>query len=934
MEPWYKITKPRKEVREGRSFNPDEFAIHLEQVIAGTAPEDYRDPEQFFARTCFTRALREHAGMVLRRLSGATVNTAPVMTLITQFGGGKTHTLTALYHLVTDGAKAIEYPGIDNLIREAGISTVPQAKVAIFVGNAWDPREGRESPWIDVARQLAGDKGVQELGAAAKTTPPGTEALARVFAAADGPVLLLFDEVLNFLNRNRNMADQFHAFIQNLTVATTGTTHGAAVISLPRSQVEMTEWDMQWQDKITKVVRRVAKDLIANDEAEISEVIRRRLFEDIGSDKVRKNICKAYADWCFERRAQLPPEWTSVDSAATEDKAREHLRRRFESCYPFHPATLSVFQRKWQALSQYQQTRGTLAMFAQWISWAFRTGFTEARREPLITLGSAPLEVPEFLSIVLGQLGESKLVGAIDSDISGTNSHARALDADTKGALRSIHQRVGTTILFESSGGQVDKVAHLPELRFALGEPEVDTTSVDNAAFALEDKSYFVRRVGTDGFKISHQPTMKKVVNDRRASLDEDTEINPAMRSLVEKEFKRGAGIPVVLFPADGASIQDTPRLTLVIVDPESEWTGSGTLREQIAEWTRLRGKSPRLYPASLVWCFKKPGRDLRDKVELLLAWKRVAQEIAEGTLGGDFDRADRAEIHSKVSDAEEAAKDDVWGGYRYVVIADSHEPAGLKAIDLGAGHSSGGETICGRVITALKSQALLNESVGAGYIERNWPPALKESGAWPLASLRQSFLNGSLTRLLDPDTTLRGKIVEFVSRGDFGLASGQKPDGKYDRVWFNKPVASDEVAFESGVFLLLKSKASQLETESGKSIGPDPTPRPEPTPVDGQDTPTPVPGVDPGPEPAPGAGTRTFIIYGNVPPELWNRLGTKVMPKLRNGSDLKIEVEFSVTIDGKLAQGFETELKQILEDLGLTEKIYVDKVVDGSGVE
>ncbi len=166
----------------------------------------------------------------------------------------------------------------------------------------------------------------------------------------------------------------------------------------------------------------------------------------------------------------------------------------------------------------------------------------------------------------------------------------------------------------------------------------------------------------------------------------------------------------------------------------------------------RQRGKSPRLYPGSLVWCLKKPGRDLRDKVELWLAWKRVNKEVAEGTLGEDFDRADRAEIVTKAADAEEAAKDEVWGGYRFAVLADHQEPDGLKTIDLGAGHSSGSETLCGRVITALKSQALLNESVGAGYIERNWPPALKDTGAWPLASLRQSFLNGSLTRLLDPD--------------------------------------------------------------------------------------------------------------------------------------------------------------------------------------
>jgi len=127
MEAWYKIATPRKEVREGRSFNPDEFAIHLEQVIARTASEDYREPKQFFARTCFTRALREHAGMVLRRLSGETANTTPVMTFITQFGGGKTHTLTALYHLAVNGAEATAFSGVDALIREAGMTTVPEA---------------------------------------------------------------------------------------------------------------------------------------------------------------------------------------------------------------------------------------------------------------------------------------------------------------------------------------------------------------------------------------------------------------------------------------------------------------------------------------------------------------------------------------------------------------------------------------------------------------------------------------------------------------------------------------------------------------------------------------------------------------------------------------------------------------------------------------
>jgi hypothetical protein len=171
MEPWYKNTLPRAEVREGRSFNPNEFAIALEQVAADKGPDDYRKPEQFFARTCFTRALREHMGMVLRRLAGRTENSAPVMTLVTQFGGGKTHTLTALYHLAKSGNKVKGDPGVAQLLTDAGLTDVPISKVAVFVGNAWDSGVGRETPWIDIARQLAGDKGVAVLGTAAKDIP-------------------------------------------------------------------------------------------------------------------------------------------------------------------------------------------------------------------------------------------------------------------------------------------------------------------------------------------------------------------------------------------------------------------------------------------------------------------------------------------------------------------------------------------------------------------------------------------------------------------------------------------------------------------------------------------------------------------------------------------------------------------------------------------
>lgn len=924
MEPWYKNTTPRSEVREGRSFNPNEFAIALEQVVAGKGTDDYRKADQFFSRTYFTRALTEHIGMVLRRLAGHTENTSPVMSLVTQFGGGKTHTLAALFHLIKHPEESKKDPSIRNLLSSVGIEEVPKAKVAVFVGNAWDPSEGRETPWIDIGRQLAGETGVQALGPTAKQIPPGTSAIAKLVEAAGGLVLILCDEVLNYINRHRGeSADRFHSFLQNLTVAMTGMERSAAVISLPRSQVEMTDYDLQWQEKINKVVRRVAKDLIANDEAEISEVVRKRLFENIGSDRIRKSVSKAYADWCFERRNQLPPEWTAVDTATTEAKARDFLRTRFEACYPFHPATLSVFHRKWQGLQQFQRTRGALAMFAQWLSFVFKDAHVKARQEALVTLGSAPLEWPNFRTAVLGQLGEGRLDAAIDADIAAQNSRARALDADTSGALKDIHRRVATAILFESSGGQTDKSAHLPELRFALGEPGIETTSIDNAAMQMEARGFYIRKKGTDGFLLGFKPTLKKVVNDRRASLDEE-EILAEMKRIVEKEFERGRALPVIPFPEDGAAVQDTTKLSLVVLSPEQEWTDKNGMRSKLADWTRNRNSSPRLYPGALIWCVRKSSRDLRTKVETLLAWRRVLKEFLDGTLAGDFDRSDKAEIDAKLRSAEDAAVDEVWGSYRYVVLHDNKSADGLAVIDLGAGHAHSGETLTSLVVTALKTRALLNESPGAGYLERRWPDPFKKSGGWPVSALRQAFLNGTLERVLDPDSYLKHRLPEFVLKGDFGFASGQKPEGGYSRIWFEEMLPPEEISFDSDVYLLLPKVAQALKSGAAQAVA-----------VVGEQ-PVAVPGGAPsGPlfePPAPveqavtsTLRTRTVTISGEIPTEVWNRLGRTLIPKLKSGTGLSLALNVSVDVDGDTAEGFRQELLQILRDLNLVETVKVD---------
>ncbi len=918
MQHWYKVVTLRKEVREGRSFDPDEFAIALEQVVAGTAPDDYVKPRQFFARTCFTGALTELCAMVLRRLAGESESAPPVTALLTQFGGGKTHTLTALYHMIRDPREAARIDDLKPVLRAASLKTFPDARVAVFVGNAWDPTAQDPTPWISIARQLAGAEGVAALGPEAREKAPGTLSLQKVYERAGGRVLVLCDEVLNYLSRHRDRAEAFKDFFANLVRSMTGATGRAALVSLPASKPEMSEWELTWQGIISKEAGRIASQHIVNDEAEISEVVRRRLVEDLGGERVRRNVAQAFATWCYERRAQLPSEWTAVDTVSSGKKGRERLEDLFDACYPFHPATLSVFRRKWQALAHYQQTRGTLAMFAQWLSQAARESFIAARMEPLITLGSAPLHNSAFRSLVLSQLNEPRLGPAIEADIAGEYSKARALDADTTGPLRDIHRRVATAVFFECSGGQIDKVAHLPELRFALGEPEIDTPSIDNAVAAIESRAFFLRRVGTDGYRIGRQPTLKKVVSDRRASLDADKDVTPAVEQVVKAEFERCTDPRPLVFPGASEDIQDSPKLSVIVADPEWEWDEkSGSVRAMIAEWTKRRGQSIRRYPASLIWCIRRPGRDLRIKVEENLAWRRVQEDIGKGTLGSEFDPGEVAEVRSKVAEATDAAREEVWGSYRYVAFSDNSEPDGLKVLDLGAGHASSGETLVGRVLVALKTSSLLNDTVAVSYLDRNWPPALKTSGSWPLSGLRQAFLDGSLTRLRDPEVTLRSKILESVAKGDFGLGSCLQPDQTFERLWFGEPVSPDDVAFTADVFLLTRKRAQELR--AGRvTEHPDPTKThtvPLTAPVKGDET------------PPPNAPTTSVLhLSGAVPPELWNRLGTRLLPKLRSGQGLEARVDFRVTAPADRFKSLLADVEQALADLGLAKDVRIDQ--------
>jgi hypothetical protein len=262
------------------------------------------------------------------------------------------------------------------------------------------------------------------------------------------------------------------------------------------------------------------------------------------------------------------------------------------------------------------------------------------------------------------------------------------------------------------------------------------------------------------------------------------------------------------------------------------------------------------------------------------------------------------------------------------VVIADSSQPDGLYVIDLGSGHASGGEDSLGaRIIAALKSESRLNESVGASYLERNWPEAFRESGAWPLASLRKCFLDGSLTRLLDPDKVLREKIPELAARGELGFATGQRPEGGFNRFWFSENVPAEEIDFGYDAFVIRKDRAKTLrERAAAAAAAPAQTPLPAAPEPAGFTLVSPELEAPNGSRVTPPARKMIVRVKGPLPPELWNRFGSKIVPKLRSAENLQARVELTVEVSPEGVTALEADLRQLLTDLELSNKIVVEK--------
>jgi hypothetical protein len=817
FKPWYKIVTPREDLRQGKPLDASEFAVHLDQVRDGRAPEDYQQPARFFDRTYLTTNLTDLAAQVVRRLSGERTETSAVFNLATQFGGGKTHALALLYHLAKGGPAANQWTGVSRVLDKAGIQTLPQAAVAVFVGTEFDSLTGRggkdgadgkpsaplrKTPWGEIAYQLGGEESLAVLAEHEKQFIEPKGDVIRNFLPKDRPCLILMDEIINYVSTYRGLGyhNKLYNFIQSLSETARGQDNVVLVVSIPASELEYTSEDEADEQRFKKMLDRLGKAVLMSAESETAEIIRRRLFEwdtraltqdgRVMLSQDAHQTCREYADWVMDHRLQLP-SWFNMDGAY----------EAFQAAYPFHPTVLSVFERKWQVLPRFQRTRGILRLLALWVARAYQEGYKGAHRDALIGPGTAPLDDPNFRAAVFEQLGESRLEGAVTTDICGKkDSQAARLDEEAVETIRKarLHRKAASTIFFESNGGQARGEATTPEIRLGIAEPDLDIGNAETVLEALRTTCYFLTVEG-NRYRFSTTPNLNKLLADRRANV-QAPKISEQVRSEVQKVFAAGSGVERVYFPEASGQISDRAVLTLVVLSPEQALQDDSTLR-MIERMTREVGTSGRTFKSALLWMVAEDDTPLRDDARQLLAWELIDDEYQQGQLR--LDEIQARQLRESLGKAKRDLKESAWRAYKNIVLLGKDNQ--LRIINLGLVHSSAADSLVALVLNRLRQDCEIEDSISPNFLVRNWP-AFPE---WSTKAVRDAFFAAPLFPRLSKAEAIKDTIARGVSAGLLGYV-GKTPTGKYAPFIYKESLSIADVEISEDVFIITGQTAEK----------------------------------------------------------------------------------------------------------------------------
>lgn len=805
MKPWRENAIPHRDVLEG-AFQQSEFAADITAVHTGRASREYQDPVAFFERTFITEGMRLLLTQVMQRLAGR--GGEPVIQLQTAFGGGKTHTMLAVYHVASRQCPLSDLAGIPELVESAGLMDLPRARVAVLDGNAHAPgqpwKRGRQTIrtlWGELAWQLGGSEGFALVKDADATgTSPGKDLL-RDLLAAYAPCVILIDELVAYVRQfpegqslSGGTFDSNLSFAQALTEAAKLVPNAIVLASLPESEVEAgSQRGIAALRALEKTFGRVQAlwKPVATEEA--FEIVRRRLFEPVRDPHVRDAVCRAFADMYVKEGAKLPSE-------TQEGRYYDRLVQ----AYPIHPEVFDRLYDDWTTIDGFQRTRGVLKLMAKVIYRLWQ----EDNRDLLILPGSLPLHDGSTRNELTYYL-PAGWDAVIERDIDGERAETTELEKrEPRFGQVAAARRVARTLFLGSAPASVATrpgIRGLDRARLLLGclQPGQASSVYSDALNRLADRLHYLNSSGdktqdSTRFWFDTRANLRREMEDRKRRFDEKTEVRARIGDALRQALGSATFFDGVHVFTPHGDVPDDSALRLVVLPPE-KWYSKDEPRiaeEAVLEWVQNNGAKPRHRWNRLLFLAADQSSLSRliDAARVVLAWHSIVDDIREARLTIDNLQARQAE--KELQSAKEVLPRAARECYRWLLCPAQENPLDpvpvVEAFPLNTAAASIGkelERICLENELVITTWSPIH--LRAKFRELYWKtdqPAARAMAFWE-DSLRYLYL----PRLKDKEVLAHAIRAGAASRDFFATAYGENEGGFHGFQFGNGRIQVDD---------------------------------------------------------------------------------------------------------------------------------------------
>lgn len=677
--PWREVVEPHQDVATGE-FQQAEFAADLAKVHSGSAPSEYRNPTEFFARTYLTDGLSALLRTAANRLAGAGGD--PVVELQTNFGGGKTHSMLALYHMV-GGTPVEDLPGLDQLLSREGLSVPTTVNRAVLVGTSRGPQDvislegGRtiRTTWGELAWQLGGAAAFEMLAENdARGIAPGSDLLEKLFKRVS-PALILIDEWVAYLRQiykveglRSGSFDANMSFVQSLTEAVKASPGVLLVASLPASQIEVGgEGGQEALARLKQTFSRVESSWRPASQEESYEIVRRRLFKDIPGDRFhhRDNTLKQFAKLYRDNSNDFP------NGCADED-----YRRKLQKAYPIHPELFDQLYTSWGSLEKFQRTRGVLRLMAQVIHELWMGNDPSVMIMPGSVAISSERVEPELLHYL-----DSSWQSIIAGDVDGVTSTPYKVDQTAPSLNRySATRRVARAVFMGTAPthGQENKGLDDRQINLGVVQPGERPAIFGDALRRLANQARFMHSdVGRYWYSMS--ASLNRLAADRAAQFEDALvllEIDKGLAAYINSLGDRGHFDAVQVAPNGSGEVPDEAggvrAVVLGVAHPHTGREGSEALKEA-RDILMQRGSTPRVYRNMLVFLAAEQRQldNLLSAQRAALAWAEIVRDKVRLNLT----HSDSALADTKLKEANDTLKTRLKEAWCYLLYPVQDSP-------------------------------------------------------------------------------------------------------------------------------------------------------------------------------------------------------------------------------------------------------------------